>query len=119
MVSGVAKLTDPEGAIGYMQSVGIPSAGVLVWIAGLAELAGGLAIATGFLARIAAAGLVVFLVITTYAFHDFWNLAGAERQTQMVQFMKNLAILGGLGLIFAYGPGRYSIDGKLREPMQP
>jgi putative oxidoreductase len=113
MVSGIAKLVDPEGAIGYMNAQGVPAAGTLVYIAGLAEIAGAASLMTGFLTRIGALGLIVFLAITTGYFHDFWNLADPERKTQMVQFMKNLAIAGGLMLVVAEGAGRYSLDALL------
>ena len=119
VVSGFAKLTDPVGSIGYMQAQGIPAAGILVYVAGLAELLGGLALASGFLTRVGAIGLILFLVPTTLVFHDFWTLTGEEQGHQMVQFMKNLAIIGGLLMVIAYGAGRYSVDGKLRKPMQP
>lgn len=119
LVSGIAKLTDPEGTIGYMRMAGIPSPEILVWIAGAAEVLGALAIMSGFLTRIGAIGLILFLIPTTIYFHGFWMFEGAEQKTQMVQFMKNLAIFGGLALLVAYGPGRYSVDGKLRRPMQP
>lgn len=119
LVSGIAKVTDPEGSIGYMQMHGIPSAGILVYVAGLAEIAGALAIMSGFLTRIGAIGLILFMLPTTLLFHDFWTFTGEEQRMQQIQFMKNLAIIGGLALLAAYGPGRYSVDGKIRKPMQP
>ncbi|CAN5905243.1 DoxX family protein [soil metagenome] len=119
IVSGIAKLTDTAGAAGYMTAVGIPNADVLAVIAGIADVAGGIAILSGFLTRLAALGLIAVLIPTTLLFHAFWTLDGAEAKAQMVNFMKNLAILGGLAMVFANGPGRYSIDAKLRRPMQP
>lgn len=119
VMSGFAKLTDPAGAAGYMNHVGIPNADVLVYVAGVAELLGGLALAFGFLTRLAAAGLILLLIPTTLLFHNFWALEGAEAKTQMVNFMKNLAIMGGLAMVFAFGPGRFSIDQRIRRPMQP
>jgi putative oxidoreductase len=116
ITSGIAKLTDPAGAAGYMNGVGIGNADTLVYVAGVAELAGGLSLLFGFLTRIGAMGLIVFLAITTLFFHNFWAMTGAEAKTQMVQFMKNLAIMGGLFTIVAMGPGRYSVDARLRKP---
>ena len=116
--SGFAKLTDPAGAIGYMNSAGIPHSDVLVYVAGIAELTGGLALVFGFLTRLAAAGLILSLIPTTLVFHNFWALEGAAMKTQLVHFMKNLAIIGGLAMVFANGPGRYSIDRALRRPME-
>jgi putative oxidoreductase len=116
IVSGIAKLTDPAGATGYMNMAGVPNADTLVYVAGLAELAGGLSLVFGFLTRIGAMGLIVFLAITTFYFHNFWALPEAEAKMQMVQFMKNLSIIGGLFMVVAMGSGRYSVDALLRRP---
>jgi putative oxidoreductase len=118
LMSGIAKLTDSSGTIQHMQGAGIPNADLLVWIAGVAEVLGGLSLMTGLLARVGAIGLIAFTALATYYFHAFWKLEGAERLPQMVNFMKNLAIVGGLLLLVAHGPGRYSIDYKLRKPLQ-
>ena len=115
LVSGYAKLSDPAGTIGYMQHAGIPNADVLVYVAGAAELLGGLALLFGFLARIGALGLFVMLIPTTYYFHHFWDLTGADAKMQMVNFMKNLAIIGGLAVLMAQGAGMFSIDHRIRE----
>jgi putative oxidoreductase len=119
ITSGFAKLSDPAGAVGYMNAVGIPNADVLVYVAGAAELLGGLSLLVGFLARLGALGLVLVMVPIQFYFHSFWNMEGAEAKTQMVQFMKNLAIMGGLLMVGSQGPGRYSIDAKLRRPLLP
>ena len=119
IVSGFAKLTDPSGAMGYMKAAGIGHADVLVYVAAFGELAGGLAILFGFLTRIASFLLFIQLVITTYFFHRFWAVPEAEAKTQMVNFMKNLSIMGGLLMVTAMGPGRFSIDARLRRPKAP
>jgi len=119
IVSGFAKLTDPAGAQGYMNMNGIPHADILVYVAGVAELAGGVALLFGFLARVAAIGLVMLLAIINLTMHAFWNLEGADAKTQMVQFMKNLSIMGGLLMVVARGPGRASIDARIRRPLEP
>jgi len=116
VLSGTAKLVDPEGSLSYMNAQGIPYADSLLYVAAFAEIAGGLSIAFGFLARVGALGLIVFLVITTVVFHSFWMYEGAEQKTQMVNFMKNLGILGGLALLWSYGPSRYSVDHLIRRP---
>jgi putative oxidoreductase len=118
VTSGFAKLTDPAGAAGYMTHVGIPNADVLVYVAGVAELLGGLALIFGFLTRLAALGLILALIPTTLLFHNFWTMEGAEAKMQMANFMKNLAIMGGLATVFAHGPGRFSVDSRIRRPMQ-
>lgn len=118
ITSGIAKLSDPATTMGYMQSAHVPYADVLVYVAGLAEVLGGVAVLFGFLSRLAALCLFIYLIPTTYFFHGFWRLEGAEQQMQMTQFMKNLAIMGGLLTLWAHGPGRYSIDAKIRRPKQ-
>jgi putative oxidoreductase len=119
LVSGIAKLTDTSGTVGHMEAAGIPYAHTLAIIAGVAEIAGALALIAGFLTRIGALGLILYMIPTTLIFHGFWAFEGAEQKTQMVNFMKNLAIIGGLFTVLAFGPSRYSIDKKIREPIQP
>ena len=118
-VSGFAKLTDVSGTAGYMTSMGIPDAETLAVIAGIAEIVGAISIASGFLARIGGIGLVLFLIPTTLIFHAFWNYEGMERVAQMANFLKNCGLAGGLLLVVANGPGRYSIDNTLRRPQEP
>lgn len=118
LTSGIAKIVDPAGAIGYMSSVGVPNPDALVHVAAAAEVLGGLSVLFGFLGRIGALGLFVFLAITNYYFHAFWALPEPESKKQLVQFTKNLAIMGGLALLVAHGPGRASIDWLLRRPKQ-
>ena len=118
LVSGIAKLMNTGETAGYMAAQGIPAASTLAIVAGIAEILGGLSIFTGFLTRIGALGLILFLIPTTFLFHDFWNFSGTEHQMQMVNFLKNLAIMGGLSLLVAQGAGRYSIDAKIRKPIE-
>ena len=117
IVSGFAKLTDTAGSAGYMTAEGIPYAHALAIFAGVCELAGGLALVFGVLTRLGALGLFLFLIPTTLIFHNFWAQDGADAKLQMVNFMKNLAIMGGLLLLWAQGPGRASIDARIRRPL--
>ena len=119
LTGGFAKLTNTEETVGYMTSMGIPAPETLAIVAGLAEIAGALGLIFGCLTRLAALGLILYLIPTTLIFHAFWTLEGAEQKMQMINFMKNLAIMGGLATLFAHGPSRYSIDKKIRDPIQP
>jgi putative oxidoreductase len=61
------------------------------------ELIGGLAFAFGCLPKLAATALALFLIPTTYFIHNFWTLTDpAAMQMQQTEFLKNLAIFGGL-----------------------
>ena len=115
LMSGIAKLTDTAGTVAHMTEKGIPYSDILALVAGAAEILGAIAIATGFLTRVASAGLILYMIPTTLIFHAFWNYAGAERMPQMVNFMKNLAIIGGLTVLMAQGAGRFSIDHRIRR----
>ena len=115
LVSGIAKLTDTPGTVAHMTAAGIPYADTLALVAGGAEVLGGIAIAIGLLTRVASLGLILFMIPTTLIFHAFWNAAGEAHMTQMVNFMKNLAIIGGLAVLMAQGAGAFSLDQRIRR----
>ena len=118
LVNAFAKLTDTSMVAGYMEAQGLPSPYALAIIAGLGELVGALAILFGFVTRIGALGLFLYLIPTTLIFHPFWILEGTEAQMQTGNFLKNLCVMGGLALLVANGAGRYSIDARLRRPVE-
>ena len=61
----------------------------------------------------ATASLLGRLMIATYFFHDFWNFEGQEQQMQMIQFMKNLSLMGTMLFLMANGAGAMSLDARL------
>jgi putative oxidoreductase len=115
LMSGIAKLTDTPGTVAHMTSAGIPYAETLAVVAGVAEIAGALSLILGLLTRVGAAGLILYMIPTTLIFHAFWGYEGAERLPQMVNFMKNLAIMGGLSILVGVGAHRYSVDHAMRR----
>ncbi|MGH7186936.1 MAG: DoxX family protein, partial [Pseudomonadota bacterium] len=76
----------------------------------LIELGGGLLLAIGCKTRWAALAIILFLIPATLVFHAFWGLEAGEMNTQLIQFQKNLAIMGGLLYVLVSGPGRISVD---------
>jgi putative oxidoreductase len=76
------------------------------------ELGGGIAILLGWRTRFGALLLFVFTLLVTFAIHHFWSYPSTAAQMQMIQFMKNLAILGGCLYIICFGAGGYSIDAR-------
>jgi putative oxidoreductase len=115
MISGIAKLTNTAATASHMQSVGIPAADILAIVAGVAEVLGAAALAAGMFTRLGALGLVLFMIPTTLLFHNFWAFEGEEQKQQMIEFLKNLAIIGGLCTVIANGAGRFSLDAKLHR----
>lgn len=90
---------------------GVPLATIVVPLAGLLALVGGLSVMLGYRARFGALLLLVFLVPVTLVMHKFWGLP--DPQTAMLQkinFMKNTSLIGTCLLIMYYGSGPYSLD---------
>jgi len=108
--SGVGKIAGFAGTAGYIASKGLPMSEVLAALAIFVELGGGLALLVGFKARWAALMIAVFTAVITPIFHNFWAVPEAQVAMQKVNFWKNLAIIGGMLMVFAFGPGRFSVD---------
>ena len=109
---GYEKLAHLEGTLGYMASAGVPAIAPLALAAGALELGGGLLLIVGWQARWAALALAGFTVIASFMFHRFWSLPPEQELVQMLFFMKNMAITGGLLFVFAFGPGTMSLDAR-------
>ena len=103
ILSGFSKIGGYAGTQGYMTSMGVP--GALLPLVILLELGGGLALLVGFMTRWVALALAGFTFLAALIFHH--NFAD---QMQLVNFMKNLAITGGLLLLVQHGANVPSID---------
>src|SRR5258708_32068931 len=109
IMSGADKLfAHTAQTVQMMEAYRVPLAGLLVYAAGIVELVGGLAPAVGFRAKQAALLLALFTVAVTPIFHAFWALPADHAVLQMIEFMENLAIFGGLLHVIAPGTGRIS-----------
>jgi len=115
LISGFFKVGGYPQIVGYAAAMHLPAPGVAIALAAAVELACGLAILTGFKTRFAAWLLFLYLIPVTYVFHNFWAVQGQEQQMQMVNFLKNVAIMGGLLVLSVNGAGAYSADGKLAK----
>lgn len=93
-----------------------------LWVATAAaiaiELGLGLLLLIGWQARWAALGIAIFTVVITFIFHNFWAMEAAQKMMQQQAFFKNIAVVGGLLLVAAFGPGAWSLDGR-NEPVRP
>jgi putative oxidoreductase len=107
LISGFGKLTAATGTIGYIAQAGLPAPAVAYAVALLVELGGGILLVVGYQARLVAAALAVFSLATAFAFH-----ANFGDQNQLIHFLKNVAIAGGLLQVVAFGAGGLSVDGK-------
>jgi putative oxidoreductase len=103
----------------YMRSEGIPNPRLALFGAIGLILLGGLSLLAGAWTRIGAAFLLVFLAAATFYFHDFWMITDpVQRQLQVIQFMKNMAIGGGLLALIYAGGGPWSVDGWIDRKLE-
>ena len=105
VIGGIGKLGDVAGFAGYMASGGLP--GFLAWPAIVFELALGASLILGYQARIMALLGAGFCVLAGILYH----FVPADPM-QMISFMKNLGIAGGLLMVFVHGAGPFAIDKK-------
>src|ERR1700733_12795522 len=108
-MSGLGKLAAIGPTTEMIRAAGLPLPPVALALAVIVELGGGLLLIAGFHARIVATVLVVFSFATAVSFHS--NFAD---QNQMIHFLKNVMIAGGLLQIVAFGAGALSIDNRAR-----
>ena len=117
LVSAVNKIADPHGTQQYMTAMGMTSMTTLFYIGAVAiELAGSLSLLLGYRAKAGSWLLFLFLIPTTLIFH-----AHLADQNQLIHFLKNLSMMGGLLYVAQFGAGRYSMDaGRQRaETLEP
>ena len=113
VISGYNKLVGFDGTVGYIASKGLPLPQLAAAAAIAIELVGGVLLVIGWQARWAATAIFLFMIPTTLIFHPFWAVA-AGKQMEMIQFMKNLCIMGGMLYVMAFGAGPLSVDNRKR-----
>ena len=119
VLSGIQKITNFSGTAGFMAMNGVPAVTLLLILSILVELGGGVAVVVGFQARWAAIVMFFFLIPVTLVFHVHgYQVAMQHNQLPMavmqkINILKNISIEGGLLMLAAFGPGRYSIDGEI------
>jgi len=108
--AGFGKLTAFAGTVGYIASVGLPLPALGAVLAIVVELGAGIALLLGFQTRIAAVVLALFTLAASFFFHPFWAVPEAAKMVTTLLFTKNIAIVGGLLALAAFGAGRLSVD---------
>ena len=93
--TGLNHFANAESMVGYADAKGVPAAGLLVPFTGGMLVVGGLLVAVGAYPLVGAGALATFLLVTTPVMHDFWTVDDPqERQSEMTDFLKNVALLG-------------------------
>ncbi|MGO8918664.1 MAG: DoxX family protein [Stellaceae bacterium] len=107
LLSGLSKIAAPAMTQGYIASVGLPAPLLGYLIAIVVEVGGGVLLLVGYQTRIVALILAAFTLAAALAFHNDFS-----DQNQMIHFLKNIAIVGGLLQVAAFGAGSLSLDAR-------
>ncbi len=110
LLSGFNKIGSWDSTAAYMATHGMPLVSFFLLGAIFLELVGGTMVLIGYYTKLGALLLLLFLLPATFIFHAFWAVPEAMVKLQMIMFLKNLAIMGGLLHLYATGPGRLSLD---------
>lgn len=102
--TGLNHFFETEEMTGYAEYKGLPAPKAGVLLSGVLLILGGLGIIAGVLPAVSAVVIAGFLIISALIFHDFWAVSEEEQQTEMTQFLKNIALAGGALVIVAIGP---------------
>jgi len=115
LMGGWSKLTNIGGFVGYLTSLHMPAPGFWGWVGVIVELVVGFALVFGVAARYGAVLGFIFVIVATAIAHRYWEYPAAQQLGQYINFMKNIAIMGGMVLLFSTGAGRFSVDGWLKR----
>ena len=107
VLSGMSKLGAYGATTGMISAVGLPFPPLAFAVAVAVELGGGVLLLAGYRVRFVATAMAVFALATAVSFHS--NFAD---QNQMIHFLKNVMMAGGLLQITAFGAGAISLDNR-------
>ena len=110
LYSGIGKLMTPEATIAYIGKAGLPFPPAAYAVALVIELGFALALALGYRTAFVAIVMSIFTLMADLAFH-----ASFAEKMQVISFLKDIAICGGLLQIIASGPGWFSIDARQKQ----
>jgi putative oxidoreductase len=89
---------------------GVLTPTIIAYLVAAIDLVGGILILVGYQTRWASIVLIVFVALTCILVHNFWSMEGPARAANQGNFYKNLALIGGLLLIYVHGPGTFSLE---------
>jgi putative oxidoreductase len=110
LLSGWGKIWAFSSTAANMAAKGIPFAEAALVVTIVIEIAGAVMLIVGWRARLAATAIFLWMIPVTLLFHPYWAVEAAQMRGQMIQFNKNLAIMGGLLYVMAFGAGRWSLE---------
>ncbi len=99
LYSGFGKLTDPAALATRLADAGVPLAWLAAYVTIAVEIGAAVALILGYPVLVSCALLAGFTLLASLLFHQFWAVAPSERTAQIISFLKNLAVLGGLWFV--------------------
>ena len=115
LASGWGKLYGIAGTTAYFTSLGMSPPELWAWFAAIAELVLGAALILGIATRYATLASFVWVLVATEIAHRYWTYPAAQQTGQYNNWLKNIAIMGGMLYAFVAGAGRYSVDAMLSK----
>ena len=110
---GWGKLTDFSKTVAYMAQTGVPLPSVAALVVIVIEFFGSIALILGVWTRPLAVLLAFYRLASAFIGHPYWTLPDPARYGNMINFYKNVCIMGGFLLLYITGAGKYSIDARL------
>jgi putative oxidoreductase len=108
--TGITKLMHFDSTSHMIAEKGIPLAAVATVIAILIELGGAIAIIIGWQTKLAAIAQIAYLILITFLYHNFWAAPPQLHDVQLINFLRNVAMMGGLLLLATRGAGASAAD---------
>ena len=110
--AGIGKIAGFAGTVGYIASVGLPLPAVGAILAIAVEVIGSVALIIGFATRPAALIMAAFTLVASFFFHAYWAVPADQQFVTQLLFFKNIAVVGGLLTLAAWGAGAWSLDAR-------
>jgi putative oxidoreductase len=110
LIAGTRKALMFAATVGYFTKLGFPAPTAMVVLTIIFELGASILLIIGWKTRYVAWLLALFVLIATAMAHRFWEFDAAQYANQLNHFLKNVAIIGGLIFVAAFGPGSASVE---------
>jgi putative oxidoreductase len=113
LIFGWQKLTGYGGTVEHFAQISVPVPPVSAIVSILMECFVSLAILLGVWTRPLAALFALYTLATGLLGHQYWTMTGTAQVANMINFYKNVSIMGGFLLLYATGAGKYSVDARI------
>ncbi|MER8733170.1 DoxX family protein [Mesorhizobium sp. M1227] len=99
--AGLRNIQNAASVSQLMTTRGVPQARLVLWLGIVLQIIAGALVIAGIWTAPAAACLILFLIVATPMFHNFWDNQGPERASRINGFVGNVALAGGFLALIA------------------